>query len=1020
MTLPELSVKRHVLALMLSLVIVLFGALSLRGLGLDRVPNIDLPVINISTSMSGADPQVIDTAVTEIIERRVNRVPGVQSIQSVSSAGDSSINVIFGLDADVDVVFAEVQSKVSEILGSLPDDAGSPIVSKVSFDESPILWLTLTGDRDLLDLSLYATRVIRPQIENVTGVAEVIFGGGQGRNIRVEVDPARLAAQGITISDVTSAIGREHVQLAGGYLVAGGREDLIRLDLEYHDLQELERLVLTERSGLIVRLRDVADVVDGLADQRRIARFNGTEAVGLAVVKVPGSNTVAIAEEIRERLAQDIRPNLAPGLELGVAYDESVFITEQVDSLKLTILTGILFAALVIWVFMRNLRSTVIVSLSIPVSMMAAVAVLAAFGYTLNSVTMLALLLLVGVVVDDAIVVLESIFRHRRGRSRAEAAIAGSNEVFFAVLASSLALVSIFGAVVFLDAVIGRFFQSFAVVVAFGVAVSSLVALTLIPMLASRFMTTEERPEGPVGRMIERGLQSLDDGYRRVLALALRFRLTVLAGTGALMLGLGWLAAGLEAELTPEEDVGQFVVNLRAPLGSSLNYTQDRLAEVEAHLAGVPEVASSFASIGSGGGGTNRASVFVNLIERHQRDISQQAIMAALQPELAQIPGIAASISGSSLLGGARGEALQFVVTGLDLPGLSAASSALLETLQANPGMGQIEMDLSLDLPQLALEVDRERAAQLGIPANEIARTANVLIGGTNVARYNDEPGDGRRYNIRVKAAEGTFSSGDDLSRIYLRSAVGQMVRMDSVARFHETIGPAALARHDLRYATHFYTNPDMPLGAAIETLQQAASEVLPLGFSLQLTGEAEEMENTVSAVLFILSLAVAMVYAVLASQFNSFLQPVFIMLAQPLAIMGGVVGLWLGGYTLNIFSAIGLILLMGLVTKNGILLVDLTNRYRTERSLTADDALLAACPVRLRPILMTSLTLLLALLPALMGVGAGAETHAPMAAAIIGGMVVSMLLTLVLLPVVFSLAEGWREARAGVAEIAR
>ena len=1009
MTLPELSVKRNVLALMISLVIVLFGALSLRGIGFDRIPNIDLPVINVSTSMSGADPQVIDTAVTEIIERRVNRVPGVQSIQSESSAGSSSINVIFGLGADVDVAFADVQSKVSEVLDTLPEDAGAPIVSKVSSSESPVLWLTLTGNRDLLDLSLYATRIIRPQIENVPGVAEVVFGGGQGRNIRIDIDPARLASQGVTISDVTGAIRREHVQLAGGYLTAGAREELIRLDLEYHDLLDLERLVLAERDGLIVRLRDVADVVDGLADQRRIARFNGVEAVGLAVVKVPGANTVAIVEEVRERLARDIIPDLAPGLELGIAYDEAVFITEQVDSLKLTILTGILFAALVIWIFMRNLRSTVIVSLSIPVSMMAAIAVLAAFGYTLNSVTMLALLLLVGVVVDDAIVVLESIYRHRHGRSNIEAAVKGSNEVFFAVVASTLALVSIFGAVVFLDAVIGHFFQSFAVVVTFGVAVSSLVALTLIPMLASRFIPSEDQPEGPVGRGIERVLIGLDEGYRRLLDFALRARGLVLAAVAVLIVGLGWLTSELAMELTPEEDVGQFVINLRAPLGSSLNYTEERLAEVEAHLATVPEIATTFASIGSGGGATNRASIFVALVDRGERGRNQQAIMADLQPQLAGFAGIAASLSGDSLLGGSRGEPLQFVVTGLDLPSLSHASEALLARLNQTPGMGRIEMDLSLDLPQLALEVDRERAAQLGVPADEIARTASVLIGGTNVARYNDAPGDGRRYNMRVKAAEGTFSSGDDLSRIYLRGSEGQMVRMDSVARFHETIGPAALARHDLRYATHFYASPELPLGNAIELLTATASEILPLGLTLQLTGEAEEMEKTISAGIFTLGLAVALVYSVLASQFNSFLQPLFIMLAQPLAIIGGVAGLWLGGYTLNIYSAIGLILLMGLVTKNGILLVDLTNRYRTERALAVDDALREACPIRLRPILMTSLTLLLALLPALIGVGAGAETNAPMAAAIIGGMVVSMLLTLVLLPVVYSLVEGRR-----------
>ncbi len=805
--------------------------------------------------------------------------------------------------------------------------------------------------------------------------------------------------------------------MSGGFLVAGSREDLIRLDLEYHDVQELGRLVVAQSGGSVVRLEDVADVVDGLADRRRVARYNGEEAVGLAVVKVPGTNTVAIADEIKARLAEEIEPQLPPGLSLSVAYDESLFIMDQVESLFRTIVIGIVFAALVMFVFLKSLRSTAMVSLSIPVSLMAAVAVLYFFGYTLNSVTMLAMLLLVGIVVDDAIVVLESIYRHRQSGSvdSAAAAIGGSNEVFFAVVASSLSLVSIFASVIFLDAIIGRFFQSFAVVVTFGVLVSSLVALTLIPMLASCFLAPPGQ-EGRLARLLEAGLSAIDRGYRRLLRFALSYRWLVLGLIAAGLMGMLYLAHNLDAEFTPEEDIGQFVVNLRAPLGSSLEYTEDRLLAAEEYLETVPEIRGFSSSIGAGSGrAVNRASIFVSLIDRDDREVSQQRLMQRLEPTLSAIPGVRASLSSNSLLGGDRGEPLQFVITGLDLPQLGELATSFHDRLQQIGGLGNVDLDLELDLPQLALGIDRERAVRLGIPANDVARTANVLIGGTNVARYNDEPGDGRRYNLRVKAAEGSFRGGEDLRRIYLRSDDGEMVRLDTIARLEETIGPAAISRYNVRYSARFYATPDLPLGEAMQRVEQVAAEVLPLGFDLRFVGEAEELERTTAAIIFALLLAVTLVYIVLASQFNSFFQPFLIMLAQPLAFIGGLLGLWLGGFTLNIFSAIGLVLLMGLVTKNGILLVDLTNQQREKHRLGVEEALMQACPIRLRPILMTSLTLILAMIPALLGLGAGSESHAPMAAAIIGGMVMSMVLTLVMIPVAYSLAESARVKLQGV-----
>lgn len=1015
MTLSELSIKRHVLALMLSVVIVLFGAIAVRDVGVDRIPNVDIPVVNVVVAMSGADPSIIDSAITNEIERAVNTVPGIDSVQSSSSPGTSVVNVTFDLDKDIDIAFSEVQAKVAEVQRRLPTEAETPVISKVSFDAQPIMWLALRGDRDLQDLSRFARNELRPLIENVPGVGEVRIGGGQERSIRVEIDPDRLAALGIAIPDLINAIQAEHVLQPGGFFVSGDREDLIELDLEYHDLLEMERLVIAERDGALIRLGDIAEIVDGLEDRRSLARYNGEAAVGLGVVKVSGTNTVAIADEVRARLEEEILPELPPGLSLSVAYDDSAFIIEQVDALYMTIALGILFAAAVLLVFLKSVRSTAIVSLSIPVSLMAAAAVVYFFGYTLNSITMLALLLLIGVVVDDAIVVLENIYRHRKqyGGDARTAAVTGSNEVFFAVVASSLSLIAIFGAVIFMEGMVGRFFESFAVVVAFGVLVSSLVALTLVPMLGSRFLPYAEQ-EGRVSRFVERGLGGMEGGYRRLLGWTLRWRFTVLVLGGAFLAGTVLVARDIGGEFSPDQDVGQFIVSVQTPLGSSIAYTEDRLREVESEIEALPEVSGFFSAVALGEAGqVNSASAFVRLTDRQTRAASQQEIMARLQERLGDIAGVRAFTATPGMAGGGRGEPLQFVVTGASLDRLGELAESFEARLAEEPGMGRVDLDLDLDLPQMGLELDRERAASLGIPATDLARSANVLIGGQDVAMYNDdEGGDGRRYDVRVKAEDGSFDGPGDLDRIYLRSRDGELVRMDAVAWFDEKLGPAAITRYNLQYAANFYIDPELPLAEAVERVEALAAESLPLGYQVQYTGQAEELERTMGAIVFVLLLAVALVYIVLASQFNSFVQPLYIMAGQPLALVGGLLGLWLGGFTLNIFSVIGMILLMGLVTKNGILLVDLTNQYREKQGMSVNEALAEACPVRLRPILMTSLTLILAMMPALFGIGAGAESNAPMAAAIIGGMVVAMMLTLVIIPAIYSLVEGLLERR--------
>ena len=1018
MSLPELMIRRHVLAVMISVIIVLFGVIAEREVGVDRLPNIDFPVINVTVAMPGADPEIIDTSVTEVIERAVNTVPGIDEVNSTTVPGNSVVNITFDLEKDIDVAFNEVTARVNEAVQDLPEDAEAPVVDKVEFDAQPIMWIALQGDRTLQDLNRTARNDIRPQLESLSGVGEVLIGGRRERNIRVEVDPDRLAAHNVTVPELLAALEEEHVQLPGGFLVGSGTEQLLKLDLEYHHPLEMEGMVIASHGGELVKLRDVAEVVDGLEDQRSLARFKGEQSVGLGIVKVSGTNTVEIIENVKERLDSTIRPELPPGLEMTIASDESVFILEQIDALYLTIGLGILFAALVILFFLRNLRSTIIVSLSIPVSLMAAVATLFFFGYTLNSFTMLGLLLLIGIVVDDAIVVLENIYRRREqlGEDSMTGAINGSNEVFFAVVASSLALIAIFGAVLFLEAVIGRFFESFAVVIAFGILASSIVALTLVPMLASRFLRVQQE-HGLVYRSLERLFGWMDNGYRWVLGGVLKARWIVLGLVVAFMAGTVFLVrADMSFEFFPEEDVGEFLVIFETPLGSSIEYTDSRLDIIEDRLAEVDEIDRYFTAIALGDQGqVNSGLGFVRLVPREERDVSQQEITQRLIPELGTIPGVRAFATDVPLIGGQRGEPLQFSVTGPDLDGVGEQADAFFQRLQETPGMGSVDMELDLELPELGLQVDRERARALGIPSSEVARSINVLAGGLDIARYNDEPGDGQRYDVRVKGREGAFTAPEDLRRIHLRSAGGEMIRLDTIASFQEQLGPAAINRFNLQYAANFFVNPDVPLGEAIDRLDEIAEEELPLGYSVNLTGQARELGRTADAVMFVLFLSIALVYIVLASQFNSFVQPLIIMAAQPVALVGGTMALWIGGFTLNAYSMIGLLLLMGLVTKNGILLVDLTNQYREKQGMGVNEALASACPIRLRPVLMTSLTLILAMVPALLGLGAGAETNAPMAAAIVGGMLVSMLITLVAIPAAYSLIEGFKVRRLGM-----
>lgn len=1023
MTLPELSIKRHVLAWMLSAVIVLFGIISYQKIGVDRVPAIDFPIIMINTTLRGADPDVVDTSITSVIESAINTTPGIEHIQSASSPGVSSISITFALDKDIDVAYNEVQAKVNQVLKRLPTDTDPPVLQKVDTNASPVIWLALSGDRTVQQLNLYANNVLKKKFETIAGVGEVTIGGRRDRVIRVNVSPERMAAYKLTASDLIAAFDKEHVQLPGGFLVSNQAEQLLKLDLEFHSTKALADLVVSNKAGVSIRLKDIASVEDGITDNRQVARYNGKPTVGIGMVKIANANTVDIIKEAERRLEQDVRPNLPPGMQLDVSTNDGIFINQMVASLKEHLVEGTLFAALIVLIFMRSFSSTLMICLEIPVSLLGAIAVMYFSGYTFNSMTLLALLLLIGVVVDDAIVVRESILRHMSGEAgnklsatdmknplmvaafRTKATILGSNEVVFAVLASSASLVCIFAPVIFMDGIIGMFFESFAVVVTFGVLVSLFVSLTLTPMLCSRYLKVGVN-ETPVYLAIGRLLTQLENAYRAILNSALKHRGRVLLFTLVFVAVSGYLSLKyVEKDFVPEADEGGFSIMVKTPLGSSLAYTDSRMKLVEATIARHPEeVASYFATIGSGSRGqVNQGNVNVRLKAKELRKKSQQTLIKELKKELNTIPGVRAIPSPASIARGQRSEKLQFNITGANLQEIGRIAQQFQQTLSSNGDIGKVDLDVQLDLPQVKVDIDRARAAALGLSANDIATAVSLYAGGINVAKYNEANGDGQRYDIRLKAGEEALHNTVDLNKIYLRSSSGELVRLDAVASFNKELGAAVIGRYDLQYAVNFYANPNVALGDAVNIVKATAAQLVPADYKLKFTGQAEEFGKTMKNMKFVFSLAFILLYMVLASQFNSFVQPLIIMLAQPLAIIGGLIALLITGDTLNIYSMIGLVLLIGLVAKNSILLVDLTNQL-VEKGANVNHALKEACPIRLRPVLMTSLTIILALLPAALGLGAGSETNKPLSVAIIGGMISSTLLTLVVVPAAYSL----------------
>ena len=1007
MSLPEVSVRRFVFAVMINLVIVLFGLISVNRISIDRSPDIDFSLISVTTVLPGANPDVVDSSVTNIIEGAVNSIPGIDDVRSRSAPGVSNVFIQFLLEKDLDIAFNEVQSKVGQINSQLPDEAETPIISKIETGEIPIIWLALRGNRTLQDLSVYAKNVLKRKLETIDGVGSIVIGGEQERNIRVNLDFDRMSAFGITVQDIIMAFRNEHIKLPGGFLIDNSKEDLLKLDLESHNVEEIEDIIVTYDRNRAIKIKDIAEVKDDVRDLRSMGRFNGDPSIGIGVTKIRGENTVEIIEKVKAKIKSDIEPTLPAGMTLDIGTDDSSYIYELISGLGQNIFVGFIIASLIVLLFLRSYSSMAIVSITIPVSLFGAIFIMYAFGLTLNTMTMLALLLLIGIVVDDAIVVLENAQRNLNEdtpEERIRASITGANEVFLPIVSSTLVLVALFTVVFFMEGIAARFFRSFGVVVSTGVLVSTFVALTLTPTLASKFLKTKKE-SNRVFDGFNRRFTIIENRYREMIEWSLNEKKKVLSYAGLFVLlsfvGFTQLSGGF----FPEEDEGQFTITVKTPVGTGIDYTNDRLSAVESLLEEYEDIESYFTIMGSGieSQAVNIGVVYVRLTPSNVRGYKQYEIIPILRERLNKIPGIKAFPAPMSFASGTRGEAMQFTVSGPDLNILNESINAFLSKLAETPELGDVDSSIELNLPQVNLEIKRELASEMGLSTRLIAEAANIFAGGIDVARFNDAVGDGERYKVRLK---GQYDmSIDDLDKIYLRTPSKELVRLDTVATFKETVGPSEITRLDRMYSAYFYSDPTTSLSNAIQLIEDAAAETLPVGYEVGFFARAKEFKRTSNQMLFAFLTGLILVYMVLASQFNSFRQPLIVMISQPLAVIGGTFGIWIVGSDLNIFSMTGLVLLTGLVAKNSILLIDRTNQER-QKGLEIDEALLNACPRRLRPILMTSLTLILAMMMPALGIGSGVELSQPLAIAIVGGMISSTFLTLVIVPIIYSSAE--------------
>ena len=1006
MNITEACIKKPVLAWMLMGATVLFGIVAADRIGISQFPDVDFPTINISVSWEGASPEAVESDLVEPLEEAVTQVEGVKSITSTARQGGGSITVELDLSRNVDLALQDVQTKVSQAQRLLPRDSDPPVISKQNPEDQPIMWIGLSGPYAPQVLSDYARYRIKEKLQTVEGVGEVMVGGALERNVRIWVDAEKLDAKGLTVTDVIAALRREHVELPAGRIETEGREVNVRVMGEALDLETLRALVVREVDGSTVYLSDVALVEDGFEDVRRMARVDGNPAQGLGVKKQRGANAVAVANGVHKML-DELRKDLPEGMLLGINFDSTRFIEESVHEIEFELLLACLLTALVCWMFLGSLSSTLNVVLAIPMSLLGTVAVIYFLGFTLNTFTLLGLALAVGIVVDDAIMVLENIYRHSEmGKDRVRAAREGTQEITFAALAATLAVVAIFIPVIFMKGVIGKFFLQFGVTLCVAVLLSYLEAITLAPARCAQLLKTSREHRSRVGQAVDRGFEKLEGIYARVLARALKRPWWVLIGAVAVLVVSAFAFRALPSEFVPSQDQSRLMVRLQTAVGSTLQETDGYFKRAEAFIGSRPEVQRVFGVVGGfGGGGVNTGIIFVTLKPPDER-MSQSEFQQVLRKELNSYPGLRAVVQDLSQSGftAQRGFPVEFSVRGADWERLVQASTQIREKLQSSGKVVDVDTDYQLGMPELRITPDRARAADLGVSIESVGSTLNALVGGLRVGKYSSG---GRRIDVRLRLLADQRSRPEDLSVLKVRTSSGELVPLSSLVKQEERPALQAITRRDRERAISIFANvaPGANQEEALAFVEQASKE-LPGGSRVVLGGASVAFRESMGSLGFALGMGILVAYMVLASQFNSFLRnPLTVLSILPLSIAGAAFAMYVTGTTLNIFSMIGLLLLMGIVKKNSIILMDYALQQR-EQGLSAMEAMLRAGPVRLRPILMTSIATMMAAVPAALALGAGSETRQPMAIAVLGGLSVSTVLSLLVVPSFYIVVE--------------
>ena len=1011
MVLSDISIKRPVLATVMSLLIVLLGVISFDRLSVREYPKIDPPTVSVRTVYKGATAQVVESVITTPVEDALSGIEGIKTIKSQSREEVSAITVTFITDRDVEAAANDVRDRVSRVKALLPDQADDPVVNKIEADAWPIMWIAVSSDRHTpMELTDYSDRYLTDPLKALPGVATVIIGGERRYSMRVWLDRDRLAAQGLTAQDVEEALRRQNLDSPGGRIESTSREFTVLAETDLRSTEAFNNMIIREVGGYPIRLKDVGYAAPGPYENRKIVRVNGREALGLGVVKQSVGNTLAIAQAVREIMPR-LRATLPEGMDMKVAVDTSEFISSAINSVYKVMVEALILVVLVIFLFLRSVRATLIPAVTIPVSLIGAFFFLYVLGFSVNVLTLLGIVLAVGLVVDDAIVMLENIHRHiEEGLSPYQAALTGAKEIGFAVVAMTLTLVAVFTPLVFMTGRTGQLFVEFALTVVAAVLVSGFVALTLTPMMCSKLLKSHESH----GRMFvwsERFFDGMNNGYRALLRGTLRARWVVGLVFLVTVAAMGWLFTQLKSELSPIEDRGVFMAFAIAPEGATMQYTDGYMRQIGHILRDVPEIDTLFEVVAPGLERPNPVNLgigFAVLKHWDERERSQMEITSELTPKLfGGLPGVLSFTKDPPSLGGSfLDKKINYVIYGNSYEQLQGHVGKIMARLAQYPGITGMDTDLKLNKPQLRVEIDRDKAAALGVSMAVIGGTLETLMGGRDVTRYKRE---GKQYDVVVQMEDDKRRQPSDLTSIYVRGNDNQLVQLSNLVTLRETVAPKELNHFNKLRAAIVNGNiaPGYSLGQALDYIDQVVAEELPREVATDLDGESREFRETGYELYITFGLALIFIYLVLSAQFESFVGPLVIMFTVPLATTGAVLAMWINSKlgpegTLNVYSQIGLVMLVGLITKNGILIVEFSNQLR-RKGEEKFEAVIEASTLRLRPILMTTLATVLGALPLALSAGAGAEARRAIGWVIVGGMSLGTLLTLFVIPTIYT-----------------